>query len=72
MADEIKKPIAPYGSKVARIQTSVGVGIDALMAIDSKRHGCEMTLHAAGVVVKSKSGTMIVPYANLTYLMLAE
>lgn len=67
---EIKKPLAPFGSRVKAIRMNTGVGLNSRMSIDTTRHDVEMFLHAAGVVVKEANKVMIVPYSNLAFLML--
>lgn len=72
MADiEIKKPLAPFGSKVRLLRCVTGVGLNSMMSIDTTRHDAEMFLHAAGVVVKM-NGLMLVPWSNISFIVLAD
>lgn len=61
----------PYGTKVLRIRTNVGIhlGADVMMSVDSVRNNCELFLHPSGVVVK-KNGTHLVPYTNIVSVVI--
>lgn len=62
----------PNGAPVKRAQFHVGYGNLSRTGCDTVKDSAEMELTPAGVYIKRKEGTWIVPYSNTVWVELAE